>query len=598
VSGNAERWQQPVAGPRAFEQTLSNHAGNFQERPIPEVADLTGRRPGRLIGLGLVVVLVAVMVLPVAAIFVIAVVAKGGIWSHLAATVLPRALSDTLSLLVGVGTATAVVGTATAWLVTMYRFPGRELMDRLLVIPLAVPTYIVAYCYVELLDATGPVQSLVRSAFGFASARAYWFPEIRSNGGAILVFSAVLYPYVYLAARASFVMQSICALEVARTLGRTENGALWSVALPMARPALIAGVALVMMECLNDIGAVEYLGLETLTSAVYTTWIERRSLGGATQIASVMLVVVLALFVTERLSRGRARFHEVGGRYQPITFARLKGWRGALALAACVVPFAIGFAIPMIVLFENAWTAGMASLTERFWAACRTSLALAAIAAAVTVGIGLLFAHIRRTSMLPGLEPAMQLAGIGYAIPGTVLAIGLLFPLGAFDIWMKSAAEAIAGVSTGQLFAGTLLTLVIAYAIRFSSISIGTIDAAFQRISPNIDAAARTLGASAGGTLVRVHLPILLPAFGAAGLMVFVDTMKELPATLLLRPFQSETLAVLVYAKAGAFEFADASVAALAIVVAGLVPVLVLHKAVAHGRAGGTGQTGRQSGAD
>lgn len=535
----------------------------------------------------MMVVLVGIMLLPILTIFTIAVTTRGGIWSHLAATVLPRALSDTLYLLIGVGALTAVVGTATAWLVTMYRFPGRELMDRLLVIPLAVPTYIVAYCYVELLDATGPIQSFIRHAFGFASARAYWFPEIRSDGGAILVFSAVLYPYVYLAARASFVMQSVCALEVARTLGRTENGAFWSVALPMARPALIAGVALVMMECLNDIGAVEYLGLETLTSAVYTTWIERRSLGGATQIASVMLIVVLALFVTERLSRGQARFHEVGARYQPITFAQLSGWRGVAALVVCLVPFAAGFAIPMIVLVENAWTAGAASLTDRFWSACRTSLALAIVAAVVTVGIGLLFAHIRRTTVLSRLEPAMQLASIGYAVPGTVLAIGLLFPLGAVDIWIKGVAESLAGVSTGQLFAGTLLTLTIAYAIRFSSISIGTIDAAFHRISPNIDAAARTLGAGTGGTLVRVHLPILVPAFGAAGLLVFVDTMKELPATLLLRPFQSETLAVLVYSKAGAFEFPDAAVAALAIVVTGLVPVLVLHKAIAQGRAGG-----------
>lgn len=573
---------------------MSDTPGNTFDRPAALNRNATASDRARLVGIALVVVLLGVMLLPILTIFLFAVETKGGIWGHLAATVLPRALSDTLTLLIGVGTLAALAGTATAWLVTMYRFPGRELVDRLLVIPLSVPTYIVAYCYVELLDATGPAQSFVRAVFGYTSVRDYWFPEIRSHGGAVFVFAAVLYPYVYLAARASFVMQSVCALEVARTLGRTENGALWSVALPMARPALIAGVALVMMECLNDIGAVEYLGLETLTVTVYTTWIERRSLGGATQIASVMLVVVLALFITERLSRGRARFHEVGGRYQPIAFARLRGWRGGLALAVCLVPFLAGFAIPIIVLVENAWSAGAAYMGERFWEACRTSLVLSTVAALVTVAIGILFAHIRRASVLKWLEPAMQLASIGYAIPGTVLAIGLLFPLGAVDIWIKGMAEAFAGVSTGQLFAGTLLTLIIAYAIRFSSISIGTIDAAFQRISPNIDAAARTLGAGTGGTLMRVHLPMLLPAFGAAGLMVFVDTMKELPATLLLRPFQSETLAVLVYSKAGAFEFPDASVAALAIVVAGLLPVLVLHKAVAQGRAG-SGRTGSTS---
>jgi iron(III) transport system permease protein len=541
---------------------------------------------GRFFAAVAVVLLTAVLLLPIGAIFYFSLSGTTDTWVHLATTVLPRALRDTLLLLAGTGILTLAVGTATAWLVTMYRFPGRDIIDRLLVIPLAVPTYIIAYCYVELLDASGPVQTAFRDLMGYERAGMYWFPDVRSTAGAILVLSAVLYPYVYLSARASFLQQSVCALEVARTLGRTANGAFWSVALPMARPALIAGVALVMMECLNDIGAVEYLGVETLTATVYTTWVERRSLGGASQIASVMLLIVFVLFLAERVSRGRARFYTTTGRYQPITFAELKGWRGIGATIFCSLPFLLGFAIPVIVLVQNAVSIGFSRLDERFWSAVEMSLLLALVAAAVTVAIGIAFGHIRRTRMMPRLEPVMQLAGLGYAIPGTVLAVGLLFPLGNLDLQINALTNSVFGISVGQLLGGTLLTLIIAYSIRFAAVSIGAIDAGFQRISPNIDAAARTLGAGAGETLVQVHLRILLPAIGAAALMVFVDTMKELPATLLLRPFDVETLAVLVYSKADAFEFSEASVAALAIVLVGLLPALLLHRMISQGRAG------------
>lgn len=549
----------------------------------------TASRPlisGRVLAATAVLLLVGVLILPIATILLFSLQGDAGTWTHLASTVLPRALGDTLFLLVGAGAVTLVAGTATAWLVTMYRFPARDLIDRLLVIPLAMPTYIVAYCYVELLDASGPLQSLLRAVLGYDSAGAYWFPEIRSTMGAVLVLSAVLYPYVYLSARASFMQQSVCALEVARTLGRTEGGAFWSVALPMARPALIAGVALVMMECLNDIGAVEYLGVETLTATVYATWVERRSLGGAAQIASVMLVVVFVLFAAERLSRGQARFHHTTGRYQPITFATLEGWRGGLASALCLLPFVLGFLVPVGVLIANALTIGFARIDARFWAAAEMSLVMALAAALATTLIGLALAHIRRTRLMPGLEPVMHLAGLGYAVPGTVLAIGLMFPLGGLDIQLNALTVGLFGVQVGQIFGGTLLTLLVAYGIRFAAVSIGAIDAGFQRISPNIDAASRTLGAGSTGTLWRVHLPILAPALGAAALMVFVDTMKELPATLLLRPFNVETLAVLVYSKADAFEFGEASVAALAIVLVGLLPSLLLHRMVARGRAG------------
>lgn len=528
--------------------------------------------------------LTAVIILPILTMIVIGASSELDVWHHLASTILPRAVADTLVLMVGVAGLTLLVGTSTAWLVTMYRFPGRDTVDRLLILPLAIPTYIMAYCYVELLDSAGPVQVLLRDLTGYKLARDYWFPDIRSMGGAVFVLSSALYPYVYLSARAAFVQQSICALEVARTLGRTETGALWSVALPMARPALIAGTALALMECLNDIGAVEYLGVQTLTATVYATWLERQSLGGAAQIASVMLVFVFMLFLAERASRGSARYHQTTGRYRPITFAKLDGWRGYAAAGLCLVPIVCGFVLPCWVLLENALGAGV--LDSRFWRALGHSVEFAALAAIVTVCAGIILAYGQRLSGRAIIGRAIGISGLGYAVPGTILAIGLLVPLAALDNWLGGILANLWGLTTGQIFGGTLFTLILAYTIRFAAISLGAIDAGLQRISPNLDAAARTFGETPLSVLYRIHLPLLLPAIGAAGLMVFVDTMKELPATLLLQPFNVETLATLVYGKADAYEFADAAVAAIAIIAVGLLPVLLLHRTIARGRPG------------
>ena len=544
--------------------------------------DIFGNVPLGIIAL--VLGLTAVIILPILTMIVIGASSKLDVWHHLASTILPRAVADTLVLMVGVAGLTLLVGTSTAWLVTMYRFPGRDTVDRLLILPLAIPTYIMAYCYVELLDSAGPVQVFLRELTGYKLARDYWFPEIRSMGGAVFVLSSALYPYVYLSARAAFVQQSICALEVARTLGRTETGALWSVALPMARPALIAGTALALMECLNDIGAVEYLGVQTLTATVYATWLERQSLGGAAQIASVMLVFVFMLFLAERASRGAARYHQTTGRYRPITFARLGGWRGYAAASLCMVPIVCGFVLPCWVLLENALGAG--ALDDRFWRALGYSVELATLAAIVTVCAGITLAYGQRLSDRAIIGRAIGLSGLGYAVPGTILAIGLLVPLAALDNWLGGVLANSWGLTTGQIFAGTLFTLILAYTIRFAAISLGAIDAGLQRISPNLDAAARTFGETPLSVLYRIHMPLLLPAIGAAGLMVFVDTMKELPATLLLQPFNLETLATLVYGKADAYEFEDAAVAAIAIIAVGLLPVLLLHRTIARGRPG------------
>ena len=533
-----------------------------------------------------VVAVAAVMALPLVTIVVLSFSARESAWPHLIRTVLPGALADTGLLLAGVGALTLLFGTGTAWLVTMYRFPGRSLLDRLLVLPLAMPTYITAYCYVELLDFSGPVQRGLRAAFGWHTVKDYWFPEVRTLGGAVLVLSAVLYPYVYLSARASFVQQSICVLEVARTLGRTSVGAFWSVALPLARPALAAGLALTLMECLNDLGAVQYLGVSTLTVSIYATWLQRSSLAGAAQIALVALLVVVALLAVERAARGRSQFHHTTARYRSIPFSDLEGWRGYAAALVCCIPVVAGFAAPFAVLVAQASAHLSDALASGFWRAIRNSIGIAALAAATTVALGLGLAYAGRRAPNALTRLVVRAGSLGYAVPGTVLAIGLLIPLAALDNHIDAALRSFFGVSSGLLMSGSLFVIVLAYTIRFLAVSLGALEAGFERLSPNLDAVARTLGETAFSALRRVHMPLLVPALGSAALLVFVDGMKELPATLLLRPFNFETLATLVYSYAALEQFENGALGALSIVVIGLVPVLLLHQAVAGGRAG------------
>ncbi len=529
---------------------------------------------------------VTAMLLPLVTIGLLAVMPTDNIWPHLLENVLPRALRETLVLTFGVGLFTLIVGTATAWFVTMYRFPGRTLIDRLLVIPLAMPTYIVAYCYVDLLDFAGPVQTWLRGAFGWTTPRDYWFPQVRSISGAIFLLGVVLYPYVYLTARASFVQQSVCVLEVARTLGRTSLGTFWAVALPLARPALAAGVALALMESLNDLGAVQHLGVETLTVSIYTTWLQRSNLGGAAQLATVMLLFVALLFTIERLARGQRKFHHTTIRYRAIPFSDVEGWKGYLAAAICALPFVFGFLLPFGVLIGPAMRYAAEASSTDFWRAAGNSVMLSALAATLAMVCAVVLAYSQRIASNRITRPATQVAGLGYAVPGTVLALGLMFPLARFDNFVDGLARDYLGVSTGLLLSGTLFALVLAYTIRFLAVALGSVDAGLQRISPNLDAAARTLGQNSLSTLWRVHLPLLLPAIGAGGLLVFVDSMKELPATLLMRPFNFDTLATQIYNYAALELFERTAPGALAIVAVGLIPVLLLHRAIATGRAG------------
>lgn len=524
--------------------------------------------------------------LPVAAVVLLALSPADDIWTHLSSTVLPTALSNTMFLLAGAGLITLVMGTASAWLVTMYRFPGRTVADRLLVLPLAMPTYIVAYAYAELLDYAGPVQSAVRAAFGFKGPSDYIFPDIRSLGGAIAVFSAVLYPYVYLTARASFVQQSVCVLEVARTLGRTAPAAFWAVALPLARPALAAGVALVLMECLNDLGAVQYLGVETLSASIYATWLQRGNLAGAAQLAVVMLGFVLVLILLERYARGGAHTHDTTGRVRAIPFEVLSGWRGWMALLLVAMPFLTGFVVPFTVLARHALSHPEGWAASEFLSAGANSLLLSAVVSLVAVVLAMFFGYAARMARNPLTNFATRVTATGYALPGTVLAIGLMIPLAGFDNQVDAIMRSAFGISTGLLLSGTLFAVTMALVIRFLAVAIGSIEAGLNRISTSLDSAGRTLGASSLTILTRIHVPILAPALAAAALLVFVDAMKELPATLLMRPFNFETLATHVYALAAAERLEEAALGAVSIVIIGLIPVLLLHRTIAEGRAG------------
>jgi iron(III) transport system permease protein len=534
----------------------------------------------------LVALIAAIVLLPVVTVIVLAARASDAVLPHLIRQVLPRAFFETLLLLTGVGVMTVLIGAGTAWLITMFRFPGRSILDRLLILPLAMPTYITAYAYVELLEFTGPLQRTLQALFGWRTPADSWLPEVRGLGGAIWVIGLVLYPYVYLSARASFVQQSVCVLEVARTLGRTPLGTLFSVALPLARPALAAGLALVLMECLNDFGAVQYLGVETLTVAVYATWLQRGSLGGAAQIATIVLVLAIALFMAERAQRGGGTVQHTTGRYRAIPFSDLTGGQGVLACAVCLLPVIAGFALPFLVLVANASQHYGATLAAGFWRAAFNSVVLAAVAAALSVGLGLVLVYAARTYRSWFTTSVLRLVGVGYAIPGIILALGLVIPLAGFDAIFDGWLRQTIGISSGLLISGSVAILVLAYVCRFLAVAVGSIEAGYGRLSPNLDAAARTLGETASSALVRVHLPMLAPALAAAALLVFVDGMKELPATLLLRPMNFETLATKVYAFAAQEQFEQGALGALAIVLVGLVPVLLLHKAVAGGRVG------------
>lgn len=525
----------------------------------------------------LLLLLCALVALPLGAVLALAFGGTDGLWPHLAAYVLPRVIRTTSLLLLGVGLVTVTLGVGTAWLVTMCRFPGRATLQWLLLLPLAMPTYVIAYVAVELLDTLGPVQSGLRALFGFERRSEYWFPEIRSLPGAVFVMSFVLYPYVYLTTRASFLMQSASVLDASRMLGHSAWESFRRVAIPLARPAIVAGLSLALLEVLNDLGAVRFFGVETFTVSIYATWLNRGSLAGAAQIACVSLAVVIALLAAERAARRGQRYFSAS-RERALSAYRLSGWRAAAAMLACALPILIGFVAPAALLLDYAAARFSDQFGPAYLALARHSLLLSVLAALVTVLSGLLIAYGQRLTRTPLVDAAARIAVIGYAVPGTVLAIGVLYALGSFDNALDAFLRRNFGVSSGLLLTGSAAALVYAYSVRFMAVSYGAIETGFGKISPSLDMAARSLGRSASQTLREIHLPILRPALATAAILVFVDCMKELPATILLRPFNFDTLATFVFSAASRESFEDGALAALTIVVVGLLPVALLAR--------------------
>ena len=524
--------------------------------------------------------------IPVGTVLVTAFGPSDGMWSHLVSTVLWEYVGNTLWLMIGVGIGTIVIGTSTAWLVTMYRFPGRRILSWALLLPLAVPSYILAFVITDQLEYAGNVQSALRGVFGWTSARDYWFPEIRSLGGATIVLSLVLYPYVYLLARAAFIEQCFGLFETSRTLGRGPIASFFTVAAPLARPAIAVGVALALMETLNEYGTIDFFAVPTLTAGIFDVWFNMDSIAGAAQLASVLVAFALILVAIERTSRRSRRYHDTTTRVQALPEYRLSTARGLAALVWCAAPVAFGFVLPACVLGNYAMVFYAETLEADYLDYVRNSMMLAAWAASIAALAGIGLAYGVRLSPRRAMRGLAEFATIGYAIPGAVLAVGIMVPLGHFDNALDSMSRGLFGIPLGLLISGTATALVVGYVVRFLALGYRTVDSGLSRVTPSIEGAARTLGASPARALVRVHVPLIRPSVITAALLVFVDTMKELPLTLILRPFNFDTLATFVYQYASDELLEECALGALTIVAAGVIPVVLMSRTITRSRPG------------
>jgi iron(III) transport system permease protein len=504
----------------------------------------------------------------------------GATWSHLAATVLPDYIGATAVLCLGVGVASVLLGVGSAWLVTHLDFPLRRTFEWALVLPLAMPAYVMAYTYADVLQFAGPLQSALREAMGWKRGD-YWFPDVRSLGGAVVMLACVLYPYVYLLARIAFLERGAALLDAGRALGLTPWQSFLRVSLPMARPAIAAGTALALMETLSDYGTVSYFGVQTFTTGIYHAWFSLGDRTAAAQLATALLVFVVTVLALERVSRGQARFAPVGPARASPHGIRLSGWRAGLAVLGCAIPFALGFVVPCLILLRMALATGDAEFGPRFLHLARNSFLLAALTAVVACTVALALGYARRIDPRPATRAAHWLAGMGYAIPGSVVAVGLLIPLARLDNALAEWLRTSFGWQTGLLLTGSLAALVYACVVRFMATALQTVDSALARITPHMDDAARSLGLAPSQTLLRVHVPLLRRGLLTAALLVFIDVMKELPATLVMRPFNFETLATQVYRLASDERLAEAATASIAIVVVGLLPLLLLSRQIA-----------------
>ena len=525
------------------------------------------------------VVLATVCLLPMIAVALAALTGGSETLEHLADTVLGRYTATTALLVLMVSIGTLMIGTGAAWLVTMTEFPGRKLLEIALVIPLAFPAYVLAYAYTHLLDHPGIVQSTLRDVTGWG-ARDYWFPEIRSLGGAAVMLILVLYPYVYLLARAAFLQQSATSFLAARALGKTPWQAFLRVSIPMARPAIASGVLLAVMETIADFGTVAYFGVQTFATGIYTSWFSLGDRAGAAQLALGILMVALVLAVLERSSRGRAKYHDSSKRQEPMAAIELEGWAKWGAMALCAIPVIFGWVVPGAALLIMGFGSEQNLFSPRYVSFALNSITLAMIAAFVTLAAAVTLGYLQRLDDGLLSRLSTSIARLGYAVPGGVIAVGVMVPFANFDNALDAWMRATFDISTGLLITGSIWLLIAAYMIRFLAAALGAYEGGQVAVNANMDMASRALGQTAFGTLRRVHFPILRPSLLTALLIVFVDVMKELPATLILRPFNYDTLAVQAYRLASDERLEGAAVPSLVIVAIGLLPVILICRQV------------------
>ena len=546
----------------------------------------TDRFDGWTVGTMMITVLVAV---PVFAVAYLALTPEENIWPHLVSTVLPGYIGTTLTLMAGVGVGTLLIGVGTAWMVTMLRFPGRRFFEWGMLLPMAMPAYVIAYVYTDILEYSGPLQAMLRDIFGWSTKRDYWFPEIRSVGGAISMMTLVLYPYVYLLARAAFLEQSIGVLEASRSLGRGPWRSFFTVALPLARPAIVIGVSLVLMETLNDYGTVDFFAVNTFSLGIFDVWMNMNNVGGAAQLAVVMLLFVALLVFAERYARRKQRFHHTTTKYQALPGLRLRGPRAYFAMLGCATPVVLGFFLPTVILLVYAHQHFDPELTSEIMGHAVNSIRLSVLAGILAVIVATVMVYSARINGGHFLHVANHIAALGYAVPGAVLAVGVMVVLGNLDNGIDSMARRHFGLSTGLIFSGTIAAVTFGYLVRFLALALGTVEASLGKITPSMDGASRSLGRGAFDTMRLIHLPLMRGSILTAIMLVFVDCMKELPMTTILRPFNFQTLATFVHQYASDEQLGDAALAALSIVGVGILPVILLSLAIARSRPGHRG---------
>ena len=519
------------------------------------------------------------VLLPVAGLLWAAVGTDENIWQHLLDSVLPNYIVNSLILMTGVCLGVTLVGTCTAWLIANCRFPGHKIFGWMLILPLAMPAYVMAYVYTDFLEYSGPLQTALRLIFSWENSNEYWFPEVRSHGGAIILLSLVLYPYVYALARAAFSSQALSLLEAGRMLGHSPMKVFFSVSLPLARPAIVVGATLALMETLSDFGTVDYFAVRTLTTGIFDVWFGMENQSGAAQIALVLLTFIILLVWLERTSRKKQRVN-ANSRINSTLRLELKGWRSALAIICCGLPILFGFLLPAIILAIYSSYSFYLFKYADYFAYTGNTLFLATGSAVLCMMLGIFIGYSQRLSSHWSVKLATRISTIGYAIPGAALAIGLIISFGAMNEIIIPLSDHFSLSTQSFFLSGGVVALFFAYTIRFLAISVGSVESGLEKITPNMDMASRTLGSGPFSTLCRIHIPLLRPALIAGSILVFVDTMKELPATLILRPFNFETLATFVYQYASDELLVECAPAALTIVLAGILPVMLLNAAI------------------